>query len=216
MHIFPSLIAADPLNLKATLTLLDPVVDGYHIDIMDNHFVPNLTWGPFVVNAIATATIRPLWVHIMADKVLPLIKQLSLGQGSLVSFHIEIDEDIRSVIKEIRNKHLLPGLAICPTTALEDLYPYLELVDHILIMSVQPGFSGQQFLPETWERIKKISAYAYQKQIACKIMVDGGVNEQNIAQLAQLKVDAVAIANALFTSNQLATTYQELKNRIRT
>src|SRR5205814_4684098 len=126
------------------------------LDIMDNHFVPNLTWGPTVVNAIAQKTSRTLWVHLMLDNPLGIIEQLDVPQQSIISVHLESPGDIHAAIHAIKNKNWRASIAIKPKTAVSELTPFLNLIDHVLLMSVDPGFSGQAFLPATEQKIDQL------------------------------------------------------------
>ncbi len=146
-RIFPSLISGNLLNLQSDITLLDPLCDGYHLDVMDCHFVPNLTWGPQFINAIASVTKQTLWVHLMTTNPACVIEQLDIPQKSMVEIHIELEYKIEAILTIIKKRGWLPGLAISPETPLEKLYPFLPLCHYVTIMSVTPGFSGQQFIP---------------------------------------------------------------------
>jgi ribulose-phosphate 3-epimerase len=197
IKIFPSLISSNVINIEKTLVELGPACDGFHIDIMDNHFVPNLTWGPSIVNQIAQYTNKPLSVHIMAEHPERLIEQLKLKHKSVISFHVEaVQSD--EIIDLITEKDLVPGIAIKPTTNIETLFPYLSKIDQVLLMSVEPGFSGQTFLPETWDRLKKLVEYKKQHSLTFEIAIDGGINQTNIHKLVQEGCTTFCIASAIF------------------
>lgn len=210
--IFPSLIAGDLLNLQKEIKKLDPYVDGYHLDIMDNHFVPNLTWGPMFINAIAQATYRTLWVHLMVDNPMEWPDLLFLPPGSICTFHIESKKEIPKLIKQIKEKKWLASIAINPETSIEEIFPILNVFDQVLIMSVEPGFSGQAFLPKTTKKIEQLAAFRDTSNAQFHIGIDGGVNENNINMLAIKGVNDFAIASGIFdTENQIAT-LKKLKN----
>src|SRR5262245_4796884 len=151
--LYPSLIAADQLNLKAAIQLLEDHCHGFHADVMDGHFVPTLTWGPPTVNALDRITSKPLWVHLMVTDPATVIAQLHLKPDSLVSFHLESTSNPKSIINRIEEKKWRSSLAISPKTDLKTTFDLLSSIDHLLIMSVEPGAGGQAFIPETLAKI---------------------------------------------------------------
>ncbi len=203
IKIFPSLISSDLLNLERTIQELEPHCDGFHIDVMDNHFVPNLTWGPAFVNRIAQCSKKPLSVHLMTEKTEEIIEQLRLKPESSVAFHCE-NNNPQDLISLIKSKKLKASIAINPKTPLGILFPYLDTVDQVLLMSVEPGFSGQQFLPESVFRLKTINDYKQQHHLSFEVAMDGGITANNINQLAQAGCSYFCIATAIFnTQNHL-------------
>lgn len=197
--LYPSLIAADPLHIGEVIRTLDPHCAGYHLDIMDGHFVPQIAMGPLMVNAIAAATTRHVWIHCMVDNALQLAQQLRLPPKSLVTFHIEKNNNIKKLVKVSQDNEWLVGLALSPKTPIEESFSFLdEMVDHILIMSVEPGFSGQLFLPSAVARVTLLAQYRAQHKLAFTIGIDGGINTNNVALLAQEGVDMFAVGSTLF------------------
>ena len=212
--IYPSLISADLLNLEQEIKSLEPYCPGYHIDIMDNHFVPNLTWGASFVHAISDSTAKQMWVHIMVDNPDDWINKLRMPPGSILSFHVEATEVPEMLIKRILEKNWLPSLAVSPKTSVETILNFLNDVHHVLLMSVVPGFSGQKFLPEVTQKLEYLTAYRKQHNLDLKIGMDGGINKDNIAQLAQKGADYFAVASAIFDSSDPAQALQELNKLI--
>lgn len=211
IRIFPSLIAADLLNLEREILVLDSCVDGYHIDIMDNHFVPNLTWGPLFVNAIAQATQKPLWIHVMVENPQTLINQFQISAESLITFHIETKENIKELIFLIKEKKWRVGIAINPKTAVEECVPYLNLIDQLLVMSVEPGFSGQLFNQEVLYKISLLVAAQKKQKRVFSIAMDGGINYGNIAQLYASGVKDFAIASGIFNYTDRVKAVHDLR-----
>lgn len=211
IKIFPSLISGDLLNLETCIKSLEPESDGFHIDVMDFHFVPNLTWGPMFVNAIARITEKPLFVHLMIENSLQFIDTLDLRPHDTLSFHIEEPEDIKEEINYIKEKNIKTNIAISPKTAIEKLYPYLGSVDQVLLMSVNPGFSGQQFLDNSVDRLDTLVHHRTQENLSFEIVMDGGINETNIGELAKRGVDAVGVASAIFAHPDPVKALQELR-----
>lgn len=206
-RIFASLIAADLLNLQREIQLIDPYVDGYHIDIMDGHFVPNLTWGAMFVDAISSITTKSLWIHLMVDNPLWWIEILKMPDDTLVSFHIESIKGVELCVKSIKEKKWMPSLAVSPKTPISETFPFFNIVDHILIMSVDPGFSGQSFISHMQQKINPVlDAFCKRARIPKSgenrgtIAFDGGINLENIGTLFRQGVTDFAIANAIFAS----------------
>jgi ribulose-phosphate 3-epimerase len=208
-NIFPSLLCSNVLELQDTINALDPYCNGYHLDVMDNHFVPNLTWGHTFINAIAHASKHDtMWVHLMVTSPGSLISRFTIAQGSIISFHIETTKDPSRLINDIKLKGWKPSIAVNPSTPIETVFPFLSLVNHILVMSVEPGFSGQKFLPTTLEKLDILNDYCSESNQECIIAVDGGIDQDNCKRLAAHKVTDFAIASAIF--NQKKSSVQAL------
>lgn len=213
-YIYPSLMGADQLNLQRDMERLQPYCQGFHIDVMDNIFVPNMTWGPGVVNAIARISASPLWVHLMVKNPMDWEKMLFLPKGSILSFHFESNVKLSEFVKQIREKKYIPSLAVSPETPLESIFPILNAIDHVLLMSVNPGFAGQQFLQDSIERLDRLNAYRQTSKLSFKIGIDGGINKKNIKQLAKNGVDDFAVAGAVFLEQDSVKALNELKKLI--
>lgn len=209
--VFPSLIAADLLNLRRELEILAPYAPGYHIDIMDNHFVPNLTWGVMFVDAIVKESPKPLWVQLMVDDPTTWIEQLNLPANSTISIHIESKGHVRNNLTNIRKHGASPSIAVSPATKLENIFPVLDLVDQVLIMSVEPGFSGQPYLPDVESKIDELVAYRTARGLHYTIGMDGGINKKNIGHLAEKGVDWFACATAIFGQENRVKALEELE-----
>lgn len=196
--IYPSLMGTNPLKLEQTIKQLDPHVHGYHVDIMDNQFVPNVTWGAQTVNAIAQATMHPLWVHLMVVKPEDWIQRLELMGGSIFSFHYEAVGSNIHFIKQIKEKNWYPSIAISPSTPVEKIFPLLPLVDQVLIMSVDPGFAGQPFITDVIKKLEPLIGYRASSKLNFRIAMDGGIKLDNIVELAQKGVEDFAVASGIF------------------
>ena len=201
MEIYPSLISSDLLNLAATLSLLDKHCDGYHLDVMDDHFVPNLTWGPAFINAIAQQASRPLNVHLMVDNPEHWVRRLTLSHKDSFIFHWEAFHDVEPVTalaSSIRSNGIQAGLALNPKTNVENIKKILTHFDQILIMSVEPGFSGQPFIPEVLSKVTAFAQYKKEQSLSFEIAMDGGINETNINLISSLGVTQCCIASGIF------------------
>jgi len=214
--IFPSLISSDLLNLERTIKTLDPYCAGYHIDIMDNHFVPNLTWGAQFANAIAHSTNKKIWVHLMVENPVSIIDRLQLRTGDIVSIHIETKKEIDRSIKKIREKKLIASVAVSPKTDVSECFEFAsrQHVEHFLIMSVEPGFSGQQFLASAIDKIKTLAEYRAKNNLNFTIGIDGGITSDTIVLLAQLGIDQFAIASGIFASPEPVEQLKKLNQLI--
>jgi len=217
MKILPSLISSDLLNLQKTIESLSPISDGFHIDVMDDHFVPNLTWGPMFVNAIKQVSPIPLYVHLMVQKPDSWLDRLKLTQGDTFIFHKEscnAPSDCKKLIDAIHKKSWQAGIALNPETpidAIQDLLPHL---DDILIMSVNPGFSGQSFIEKTKEKIEKLAHIKKEKNFVFSLCVDGGVTFENILTIKNLGATHIAAAKAIFGHNDPVMAMKELRKII--
>jgi len=212
--IFPSLISSDILNIRRTLDHLDKYVDGYHLDIMDDHFVPNLTWGPLFINEIAHATKKILFVHLMVEKPESWLSRLTLRDGDTLAFHIENKVDHISLINSIKEKKIKSSIAISPKTPLEKILGLANVIDQILLMSVEPGASGQSFIESSIGRLKSLVEFRRQHNLGFKIVMDGGINQENISQLTEIGVDQVACASSIFGSGDSVENIIKLREAI--
>jgi ribulose-phosphate 3-epimerase len=209
-HIYPSLMGADQLNLEKVIDLLQPYCAGFHLDILDNHFAPNISWGAGTVNAIAKKVGKGTWVHLMVERPEEFYETLLLPAGSLVSFHIETNIDVFGFIKRIKEKKHRAGIVINPKTPANRVVPFLNVIDQVLVMSVEPGFSGQPFLPEVVQKIDELAAHRLNGGFHFSIGMDGGIAKTNIAILAQRGVDDFAIAGGIFNTSDSVQALQEL------
>lgn len=205
MKIFPSLISANLLNLQATIDMIDPYVDGYHLDIMDAHFVPNLTWGPAFINALRVVTAKPFQVHLMVDNPLAWIDLLDKKEGDSFVFHAEAVTltVIHRVLDAAKKAGWRIGLALNPATQVEMLGQHLGMLDEVLIMSVNPGFSGQSFI-DTTHKCGQITSLCEKIKVPKPLIcMDGGINHANIKPLIEAGVDIVGAASAIFNGDPL-------------
>jgi len=216
IKLFPSLISGDLLHLAEEIKRLEPQVDGFHLDIMDAHFVPNLTWGPCFINAIRQATSRQLWVHLMVDSPGNYLNKLQLAPDDIISLHYEgLPLTVtQKLLEHIGNQGQIPSIALKPTTPIGSLLPLFEnpstssssvspgfvAPGQVLVMSVEPGASGQTMLPTTQERLQELQQFKQEHRLNFTIAVDGGVTTQNIGMLAQHGVQEVAVAAAIFNA----------------
>lgn len=210
IQIFPSLISADILNLEQEINKLGPHCDGFHIDVMDWHFVPNLTWGPMFINAISQKTNKPVFIHLMIENSYEFLDLLALRKGDTLSFHIEKSRDSKKMIKRIREKKWRANIAIKPKTPIEKIFPFSDMIDSILLMSVEPGFSGQHFLESSLDRLIALATYRKEHNLSFEIIMDGGINKNNIAKLVKNGIDSVGVAAGIFGHDNQVQALEEL------
>lgn len=210
-RLYPSLISANLVRLEEDIRHLEPYCDGFHLDIMDNHFVPNLTFGADMVHAISSTTKKQLWIHLMVDDPLRWCATLQVPAHSIISFHVESTKNIADIIRCITEKNWLPSLAIKPKTDVATIFPWLQAIHQILVMSVEPGFSGQSFLPTTFTIINSLTVQSKKIGINPRIGIDGGVTVKNIARLAHMGVTDFAIASAIFGKHDPVLALKTLK-----
>lgn len=215
--IAPSLLSADFARLGEEAShVLAAGADMLHLDVMDNHYVPNLTVGPLVCAALRKYGIQaPIDVHLMTQPVDRLITDFANAGASHITIHPEASEHIDRSLALIRNHHCQAGLAINPGTTLHCLEYLLDKVDIILIMSVNPGFGGQAFIPAALEKIAKARQLIDASGKKIRLAVDGGVKKDNIRQIAQAGADFFVAGSAIFTQSDYKKAITEIREELK-
>ena len=199
--IAPSFLAADFTNLQKDVLLMNTCADLFHMDIMDGVFVPNISYGFPVLNAIASLAERPLDVHLMISEPARYIERFAAVKGvEMISFHPDAAKDVLSTLELIRKCGVRAGLAINPDIPLESIYPYIDKCDFVVLMSVFAGFGGQKFIPQTYEKISRLKSYMLQRGVNTPIEVDGGVSLENIHELHKAGAEIFVAGSAIFKS----------------
>lgn len=199
MLVAPSILSADFGNLAQDVkAVCEGGCDLVHVDVMDGHFVPNLTIGPVVVEAVAKAATKPLDIHLMVENNSFFVDLFAPIKPEFISFHIEEEKHPHRLIQKIRSLGIRPALTLNPHTPPETIEFLLEDVDMVLLMSVNPGFGGQKFIPSVIERAKRLKAMIEKHNPKCLIEVDGGVNDENVKELATAGVDVVVAGSFVY------------------
>lgn len=216
IKIAPSILAADLESIGDEIArAVEGGCDAFHVDIMDWHFVPNLSFGPAIVKTLRRLTDLPLDVHLMVDNPLEMIGAFADAGSDYITIHVEAVEDMLSAIKDIESRGVHPGVTVRPDTPVEALTGYLELVDLVLVMSVYPGFGGQKFIESSYERIRKLSGWASKVNPSLILSVDGGVNMDNAPLLVDAGVNYLVAGTAVFKNHNAVENIRRLREVIK-
>ena len=199
MLVAPSVLSADFGNLQRDVeAICNDGCDLVHVDVMDGHFVPNLTIGPVVVSAIAKCATKPLDIHLMVENNTFFVEHFAPLKPEYISFHIEEEKHPHRLIQKIRSYGIKPAIVLNPHTLPECVEYLLEDLDMVLLMSVNPGFGGQSFIPSVLKKAKKLNELRNKINPNCLIEVDGGVSDKNIHALKDAGVDVVVAGSYVF------------------
>ena len=204
VQIAPSMLAADFLHLEKDVQTVNRYADLFHLDVMDGVFVPNISFGFPVIEAIAQKAEKPMDVHLMIVQPEKYVERFAKVGAEMISFHLNATEDPAAVLKQIRSLGVKAGLVINPDIAVEDLSPYLKDADFILLMSVFAGFGGQKFIEATYERVRSLSAEIKRQGLSIPIQVDGGVSASNASALVEAGAEILVAGSAVFKAEDPA------------
>ncbi len=206
----PSILSADFANLEREIKKVeDACADWLHIDVMDGHFVPNITIGVPVVQSIKKVTQLPLDVHLMIENPEKYVKAFADAGADILTFHYEAVSDVEKVVTQIKSYGVKAGMSIKPKTSPKEVLQYLPLLDLILVMTVEPGFGGQKFMEDCAEKITEIKSVAAEDLI---IQVDGGVNAQTARICTQFGANSLVAGNYIYKSSDVTQAIYSLKS----
>ena len=202
VKISPSILSADFSNLGREIQNLERAkADLIHIDVMDGHFVPNITIGPSVINKLRKYTSLPFDVHLMISPVHDFIKNFADAGADIITIHPEATNDLVSSIKKIKSYNKKVGVSLNPETSVDKALSILSMIDLVLIMSVNPGFGGQKFMEETLEKVKVLRTEIDKKKFKTQIEIDGGINFENAKLAKEAGVNILVSGTTIFKEN---------------
>jgi ribulose-phosphate 3-epimerase len=214
VKIAPSILSADFAKLGEEVAAAEKAgAELIHVDVMDGHFVPNLTIGPLVVKAIRGVTKLPFDVHLMIENPDQYVKEFTDSGADIITVHQEACVHLHRTVQNIKECGVKAGVSINPATPIGSIVDILPYVDMVLIMSVNPGFGGQKFIPESLEKIKQLEHMISEKKLEIEIEVDGGVTVDNVSEVDWAGADIVVMGSAFYNSEDYALTVQAVKGK---
>lgn len=214
IKISPSLLACDFSNIGDEIKKVEAAgADMLHLDVMDGHFVPNITFGAPVIKSMRKTTDLPFDVHLMIDEPLKYISDFADAGADIITFHAESKSNIAETISEIKKYGKKVGISIKPKTDIKILFPYLEYIDVVLIMTVEPGFGGQAFMEKELQKTLILKNEAQKNSLDFEIELDGGINTETIEIAKNYPVDICVSGTCVFNSGNMKSTINKLKLR---
>ena len=208
------MLSADFLHLEKDVEMVNRYADIFHLDIMDGVFVPNLSYGFPIVEAIARRAEKPMDVHLMIVQPERYVDRFAAIGANMISFHLNATENPSAVLAQIRNHGVGAGLVINPDIPVEELYPYLKECDFVMLMGVYAGFGGQKYIPETTQRLRSLKDEIVRQGLDVKIEVDGGVTPENVSEIVGAGVDIVVAGSAVFKASDPSAVIDHMRNCI--
>lgn len=210
----PSILAADFAALGRDISAVEKAGAGYlHFDVMDGHFVPNISFGLPVLRSVRKVTGLPLDVHLMISEPDRYLEEFIAAGADIVTVHWESEGDTRAQIRRIRELGAKASVSIRPGTPLAEILPLLPELDMVLIMTVEPGFGGQGFIPETIPKIQELRRIINEQGYACDIEIDGGVTRENVAEIAKYGANVIVAGSAVFAAADPGEALRELRRK---
>ena len=212
MKISPSMLACDFTKMGEEIVCLDQSgADMIHMDVMDGRFVPNISFGASIIKSLRNKTSLPFDVHLMIEHPYEYVSQFVDAGADIITFHIESKSNILHTIQEIKNHNKKVGVAINPSTAISKVYDFLEYIDLVLVMTVNPGFGGQAFMPEQLTKVTHLKQEITNKNLNTLIEIDGGINLETISTIKEYPVDICVSGTCILKSPNMKETIRKLK-----
>jgi ribulose-phosphate 3-epimerase len=212
IEIAPSILSADFTRLAEEISVVEKAgASILHVDVMDGRFVPNITVGLPVVKAIARATQLPIDAHLMIVEPGQYADQFAKAGARMVSIHIEADPNAHRTLTSIKAAGALAGIVINPATSLSTIDEVIKFADYVLVMSVNPGFGGQEFIPESLEKIRRLRKMIDERGLKTRIEIDGGINADNIAEVTSAGAEIIVAGSAIFAAPDPAVAVRQLR-----
>ncbi|OGP53701.1 MAG: ribulose-phosphate 3-epimerase [Deltaproteobacteria bacterium RBG_13_52_11b] len=213
--IAPSILSADFSRLGEEVRAVEAAgADVIHVDVMDGHFVPNITIGPVVVQGLKKITTLPLDTHLMIEEPDRYIEAFAKAGSTWITVHAEVCRNLRRTIKKIRELNVRPGVVLNPSTSLKTLDPVLEEIDLVLLMSVNPGFGGQSFISSVLKKVKRLRKIINQNDYPIEIEVDGGIKLENIEEVSKAGGDIFVLGTGIFKTGNYKDTILQLREKV--
>ena len=216
IKISPSILAADMSCLGDEIArAVEGGCDDIHVDIMDGHFAPNLSFGPGIVETLRKLTDLPLDVHLMVNNPLDMVDSFAEAGSDYLTIHVEATNDVHDILGRISDHGVHSGISLRPDTPIETVLPYLDSVDIVLVMSVFPGFGGQTFIEESYERIQKVADASSSLKSPPLISVDGGVVIDNALMLVKAGANHLVVGTAIFSNHNAVENIRRMREAIK-
>ena len=213
VKISPSILGGSFSNIEKIIVDLDKSKAEYiHFDVMDGDFVPNLTFGAKFISDVRKFSKKIFDVHLMINRVDKFLDEYIKAGSDIITFHYEVDEDIQKIISKIKNKGIKCGLAIKPRTTWSEILPYLDLIDQVTIMTVEPGFGGQKFMSNQVDKIKNISDHIKLKNMNVEVEIDGGINFETGKTCVEAGADILVAGSFLFNQGDLISSTNKMSD----
>ncbi|MDP4119480.1 MAG: ribulose-phosphate 3-epimerase [Bacillota bacterium] len=212
MKIAPSMLSCDFSKMgQEAKRMTEAKADWLHMDIMDGHFVPNITFGAPIIKSVRAISDLPFDVHLMIEHPLKYIDDFCDAGADIITFHVEAKSDIKKTIEKIKSRNCKPGLVIKPKTPASAVFPYLEDIYMVLVMTVEPGFGGQSFMEDMLPKINEIKEEAKRRGLEILVQVDGGINAKTIGDAAEAGADVFVSGTGVFKAENATAAIMELK-----
>lgn len=211
IKVAPSMLSADFLHLEKDVRMVNEYADLFHLDVMDGVFVPNISFGFPIVEAIAKISAKPLDVHLMIVEPEKYVERFAKAGADMISFHLNATSDPAAVLEQIRAAGAKAGLVINPDLPVESLFPYLDKCDFVMLMSVFAGFGGQKFIDDTYERVRVLKSEIDRLGLTLPIEVDGGISAANSKALAEIGAEILVAGSAVFRADDPAAVIAQIR-----